>query len=90
MEKEVEERELSRDQVRLRTDADGYCPMNTTFGPITFPTFAYRDLSTAAASVTRNPARALLPYRRSCRSSPCAWSGRHDWGCSIHSAAPRR
>lgn len=78
MEKDVEARQLSRDQIRLRTDEAGYCSMHTTFGPVTFPTFAYRDLSTAAKSVTRTPARALLPYHRSCRSSPLClqWEAR--------------
>ena len=70
MQRDVQERGLARDDFRLRTDDAGYVSMHTTFGPITFPIFAYRDLSTPAASVTRSPGRRLLPYHRSCRSSP--------------------
>ena len=75
---DLEDRGLSRKQVRLRTDEDGYATVHTTFGPVTFPTFAYFDLSTAAASVTRRPAQKLFPFHQSCRSSPLCleWEAR--------------
>ena len=78
MQRDIQERALTRDDFRLRTDDAGYVSMHTTFGPITFPIFAYRDLSTPAASVTRTPARTLFPYHRSCRSSPLClqWEAR--------------
>ena len=71
-------RGLKREDVRLRTDEAGYVTVHTTYGPITFPTFAYRDLTTPLGSVTRTPARALLEYHRSCRSSPLCleWEAR--------------
>lgn len=78
MQRDIQERGLARDDFRLRTDEAGYVSMHTTFGPITFPIFAYRDLSAPVGSVTRSPARALLPYHRSCRSSPLCleWEAR--------------
>ncbi len=78
MQRDVQERGLARNDFRLRTDDAGYVSMHTTFGPITFPIFAYRDLSTPVASVTRSPGRRLLPYHRCCRSSPLClqWEAR--------------
>ena len=78
MQRDIQERGLARDDFRLRTDDAGYVTMHTTFGPITFPIFAYRDFSTPAGSVTRSPGRTLLPYHRSCRSSPLClqWEAR--------------
>ena len=86
MQRDVEERGLARDDFRLRTDDAGYVTMHTTFGPITFPIFAYRDLSTPANSVTRTPARALLPHHRSCRSSPLCL----EWEARLGSQHPFR
>lgn len=50
-------RGLMPKDMRLRTDEAGYATVNTTYGTITFPTFAYRDLTTSGASVTRHPAQ---------------------------------
>lgn len=69
MEKDIKTRVLQPGQFRVRGDDSGYATIRTTFGLITFPTFAYRDLS-GPASVTRHPARALLEYHAACRSSP--------------------
>jgi len=63
-------RGLTRDQIRLRADVDGYATVHTTFGLVTFPIFAYRDLTSPGASVTHYPAHKLLPFHRACRSSP--------------------
>ncbi len=63
-------RRLSDKDIRLRTDAEGYATVSTSYGVITFPTFAYRDLTTPGSSVTRHPAQSLLPYHRRCRSTP--------------------
>lgn len=78
MEREVEARGLAREQFRLRTDDAGYATLQTTFGPIRFPNFSYRDLSVPVGSVTRSPSRRLLPYHGSCRSSPLClqWEAR--------------
>lgn len=75
---DLRERGVRFGQVRLRTDEDGYATVHTTFGPITFPTFAYYDLSTPAASVTRRPAEKLFPFHQACRSSPLCleWEAR--------------
>ena len=66
---DLRERGLSRSDVRLRTDKDGYITVHTTFGPVTFPIFAYRDMTTPLGAVIRCPARKLFPYHRKCRSS---------------------
>jgi hypothetical protein len=67
---DLRERGLSLTDVRLRTDKDGYITVHTTFGPVTFPIFAYRDMTTMLGAVTRTPARKLFPFHRKCRSSP--------------------
>lgn len=78
MDKDLRERGLTREQVRLRTDEDGYITVSTTFGPITFPTFTYRDLSSPLGSVIRRPAHRVFPYHQACRSSPLCleWEAR--------------
>lgn len=69
---DIAQRGLTREQIRLRTDAEAYLTVNSSFGRITFPVFTYRDLSTPLGSVTRYPARKVLPYHRACRSTPVA------------------
>jgi len=78
MDDDLHKRGLTREQVRLRTDEDGYITVGTTFGPITFPTFTYRDLSSPLGSVIRHPAHGLFPYHLACRSSPLCleWEAR--------------
>ncbi len=75
---DLRERGLTLKDIRLRTDEAGYATVNSTYGAITFPTFAYRDKTTPGTSVTRSPARALLPYHRRCRSTPLCleWEAR--------------
>lgn len=75
---DLRERGLSRSDIRLRTDESGYATVHTTLGPVTFPIFAYRDLTTPCGSVTRAPARKLFPFHRHCRSSPLCleWEAR--------------
>jgi hypothetical protein len=75
---DMRERGLSSRDVRLRTDKDGYITVHTTFGPVTFPIFAYRDMTTPLGAVTRCPARRLFPFHRKCRSSPLCleWEAR--------------
>jgi hypothetical protein len=69
-ERDIQERGLTEDQVRLRNDDDYWMTMMTTFGPVTFYSFAYRDSSSGVASVTRTPARAeVFPLHRRCKSS---------------------
>lgn len=72
MEEDVTKRGLAQNQVRVRSDEAGYATVHSTFGPITFPVFAYRDLSSGVGSVMRHPERALFPYHRICRSTPCS------------------
>jgi hypothetical protein len=70
-EDDVAQRGLSAAEVRLRFDEDYWTTVMTTVGPVRFPLFGYRDLSSPGASVTRTPARkAVFPYHRACRSSP--------------------
>lgn len=75
---DMRERGLSSRDVRLRTDEDGYITVHTTFGPVTFPIFAYRDMTTPLGAVTRCPARRFFPFHRKCRSSPLCleWEAR--------------
>ena len=35
--------------VKFQADEDGYITVHTTFGPVTFPIFAYRDMTTPLA-----------------------------------------
>lgn len=67
---DLRHRDLDIKQVHLRKDEDYWVQLMTTFGRVSFPLFAYRDLSRGAGqSVTRTPARAAFPYHRRCRSS---------------------
>jgi hypothetical protein len=69
-ESDIEARGLTAQQWRLRNDKNSYRTMTTTFGPVEFFTFAYRDVSNDALSVTRTPAREqIFPMLSSCHSS---------------------
>lgn len=81
MERDLAARGLDSQAVRLRADAEGYATVHTTFGPVTFPVFSYRDLSSPLGSVTRYPARAIFPYHRGCRSSPLSLEWEARLGC---------
>src|SRR5262249_50674565 len=78
MKTDLEERSLRPDQVRVRTDQDAFLSVNTTFGQVRFPAFAYRVLSSPLASVTIYPAQRVFPYHARCRSSPLCleWTAR--------------
>jgi hypothetical protein len=68
--RDIKERGLDPKQVTLRLDGDYHATLSTTLGPVTFPWFAYRDRSAAAATVTHTPAKAaVLPLFKHCRSS---------------------
>ncbi len=68
--KDIQDRGLSNDQVKLRNNRDYHYTMMTTFGAVMFLSFAYIDYSNSAQSVTRNPAREqLFPLHKHCRSS---------------------
>jgi hypothetical protein len=67
--KDLERRGVAAEDVSIRTDRDYWAELMTTFGPVCFPLYAYRDRS-GPVPVTRTPARAeVLPFHRSCRSS---------------------
>ncbi len=69
-EQDIRDRGLTDAQVRLRNERAYWITMTTTFGPVTFFSFAYRDSSSGAMSVTRTPARELIfPLHRHCKSS---------------------
>lgn len=69
-EDDIKARGLTDDQVRLRNDEDYRYTMMTTFGPVTFFSFAYRDSSSGVTTVTRTPARELVfPLHKHCHSS---------------------
>lgn len=81
MEQDIEGRGLDKTQIRLRMEKDYFAALSTTLGLIVFPWFAYRSPVgdvLGRGFVTRNPARALLPYYGKCRSSPVCleWEAR--------------
>lgn len=69
-EADLEARGLAAEAVSIRLDRDYWVNLKTTFGPVTFPWFAYRDRSVPVGTVTRTPARELvLPHFRHLRAS---------------------
>jgi len=69
-EQDVARRGLAPSRVHRRIDRDYWGTVTTTFGAVSFPWFAYRELRRNGASVTRNPAREeLFPAFATCRSS---------------------
>jgi hypothetical protein len=69
-EEDIRARGLTDEQVRLRNDHDYWITMMTTFGPVLFFSFAYRDSSSGLTTVTRTPARQeVIPLHASCHSS---------------------
>jgi len=68
-EEELRHRGLSIEDVRLRTDKDYWAQQSTTFGKVSFPLFAYREVL-MGAFVTKVPARReVLPLCPRVRSS---------------------
>jgi hypothetical protein len=84
--RDVQARGLRDDQVRVRSDEGGYITVNTTVGPVAFPTFVYRDLSGPVGAVIRHPERSLFPYHARCRSSPLCL----EWEVKVGSQCPFR
>lgn len=83
---DVAARELTSKDVSIRSDEDYWVERTTTFGAVTFPTYAYRD-RTGVAVVTRTPERAeVLPYHRSCRFSELCL----EWEVRLGSEHPFR
>jgi hypothetical protein len=69
-EDDIAARGLPDSRVHRRLDRDYWGTVTTTFGSVTFPWFAYRELLRNGGSVTRNPAQeALFPAFKTCRSS---------------------
>ncbi len=68
-EADIAARGLAQGDVRLRLDGDYHVRQMSTFGPVEFPLFAYRERR-GAATVTRTPAREkLVPFHDACRST---------------------
>lgn len=86
-ERDIEQRGLAPEQVRVRNEEAYWYMLTTTFGVVSFFTFAYRDLSSPAASVTRVPARdEALALHRNCRSSQLCL----EWETRLGSEHPFR
>jgi hypothetical protein len=85
MEQDVESRGLRPEDIRLRPEAEYWHKVTTTFGPVSFPTFAYRERR-GGAEVTRSPAHSVFPYHRRCRSSELCL----EWECRLGSDHPFR
>ena len=83
-EADIVARGLSEDQVRLRNEADYWMKLTTTFGPVSFFSFAYRDSSSGVATVTRTPARSeVFPLHQHCRSSELCLEWETRLGCEM-------
>lgn len=83
---DLEARGLERRDVHLRTEADYWQACNTTFGKVSFPLCAYRDLS-GPASVTRTPANTgPFAHHARCKSSSVLL----EWECRLGSELPFR
>jgi hypothetical protein len=86
-EQDIARRGLPPSRVHWRMDQDYWATVTTTFGAVTFPWFAYRELRKNGASVTRNPARdTLFPAFSACRSSTLCL----EWETSLGSDHPFR
>jgi hypothetical protein len=86
-EQDIRARGLGQDQVRLRQDASSWLAMMTTFGPVVFFTFAYRDSSSGLATVTRYPAQErVYPLQKHSRSSELC----PEWETRLGSDLPFR
>jgi hypothetical protein len=69
-EQDIAERGLPDSRVHRRLDRDYWATVTTTFGSVSFPWFAYREVLRNGASATRNPAQnVLFPAFGTCRSS---------------------
>jgi len=86
-EQDIEKRGLSREDVKLRNEDDYWYQLTTTFGPVPFFSYAYRDKSSRVATVTRVPARkTVFPlYRRTRSSELCL-----EWETRLGSEHPFR
>lgn len=73
---------LSPRDVRFRLDADYEGRLNTTFGRVAFPWYAFRD----PAGRTHTPARSLFPNHPAIRSSELLL----EWECALAADHPFR
>ncbi len=78
----VAELGLTMDEVRLRMDTDYIAKLNSTFGRLRFPWFAFRD----ATGRTHTPARKLFPHHPKVRSSELLL----EWECALAADHPFR
>ncbi len=86
-EEDIAERGLTKQQTKLRNEADYWYELTTTFGPVRFFSYAYRDMSTPVGSVTRVPAReAVVPLYAKTRSSELCL----EWESRLGSEHPFR
>jgi hypothetical protein len=86
-EQDIKERGLDQKDVKLRNESDYWYCLTTTFGPVRFFSYAYRDLSTVGGTVTRVPARKeVVPlYSRTHSSELCL-----EWESRLGSEHPFR
>jgi hypothetical protein len=69
-ERDLAQRGLSPSDVHMRTDKNYWAEMTTTFGKVSFPLHAYREIGKNGSSTTHNPAKEVLfPAYKHCRSS---------------------
>jgi hypothetical protein len=86
-EADIAARGLTEDQVRWRNERDYWITLTTTFGPVRFFSFAYRDSSSGVTTVTRTPARGeVFPLHERCRSSELCL----EWETRLGSEMPFR
>jgi len=86
-EQDMQARGLDGSRVSLRLDRDYWHTLTTTFGPVRFPLFAYRDRRAGAAvGSTHVPARKLFRLHPYCRSSQLCL----EWEAKLGSEHPFR
>jgi len=86
-EADIAERGLTKQETKLRNEADYWYQLMTTFGPVRFFSYAYRDLSTVVGAVTRVPAREkVVPLHPKTRSSELCL----EWESRLGSEHPFR
>jgi hypothetical protein len=86
-EKDIAERGLSRQNTKLRNESDYWYQLMTTFGPVRFFSYAYRDMSNVVGTVTRVPAsEEVVPLHKKTRSSELCL----EWESRLGSEHPFR
>ncbi len=81
---DLAQRGLTKVAVRLRTERDYWQTAESTFGPVRFPLFAYRETRPNGGTVTRTPARrGAFRLHQHCKSSELCLEWENRLGCQL-------